>query len=182
MKILPRTQFGNPILRKKAEPVPLKFLKTQQFRRFIEDMFFTMYDAEGVGLAAPQVGVPYQLAVIEIRKTKMRPRIKPFPPTIIVNPKILLRSKETSSGWEGCLSFEGVRGLVPRSRKITVSCYNPAGEKKILELSGFPARVFQHEIDHLNGIVYVDRMKDMKTLITVEEFRKRVLKPRRKVG
>jgi peptide deformylase len=91
---------------------------------------------------------------------------------VIVNPKIVWKSKEKSHDWEGCLSLEGVRGLVPRHRKIRVRYTDEKGGRRERAVSGFLARVFQHEIDHLNGALYVDRMNDMKTLMTVGEFRK----------
>ena len=171
MKTLRRTKFGNPILRK----------KTQQISKipsdaFIKSMFYTMKRANGVGLAAPQVGKSWSIAVIEIKKTKVRPNIKPFQKTVIINPLISKRSAKMEKDWEGCLSFPSVRGLVPRHQSITVTFINEKGKKYVLKLTGFQARVFQHEIDHLNGILYIDRMRDIKTLMTMAEFEKRILK------
>ena len=171
MRILPRTKFGNPILREKAHPV-FKKVSVQ----FIQSMFYTMKRANGVGLAAPQVNKPWRLAVIEIKKTKTRPEIKPLEKTVIINPRILNRSKETVNDWEGCLSLPGIRGSVPRYKKITVEFTDNVGGKHTLRLTGFQARVFQHEIDHLDGVLYIDHMRDLKTLMTLDEFKKRVLK------
>lgn len=129
----------------------------------------------GVGLAAPQVGESLQLAVIEIKKTPIRPEVLPLAPTVIINPEILTVSREKISDWEGCLSFPNVRGLVPRHKSITVRYYDLSGQRHIVKLNGFQARVFQHEIDHLNGVVYVDRIEDAKSLMTLKEFKRRVL-------
>ena len=130
----------------------------------------------GVGLAAPQINRSIQLAVIEIKKSDIRPDVIPLKTTVIINPEITSYSKEENNDWEGCLSFPGVRGLVPRAKAITVKYLDEFGKAYILKLKGFQARVFQHEIDHLNGIVYVNRMEDMRTLMTFDEFKQRILK------
>ena len=100
----------------------------------------------------------------------------PLAPTVIINPVIVSHSKEQVVDWEGCLSFPNARGLVPRYKEIAVAYFDRHGKKQTAHVQGFQARVFQHEIDHLNGTVYVDRMKDMKSLMTLGEFKKRVLK------
>ena len=175
MKPLPITQFGNPILRNGASVVNVRFLATKQFRELTRAMLFTMRKVGGVGIAAPQVGKSIQLTVVEIKKSKVRPDTRPFPVSVIVNPKITKRSKEIISDWEGCFSLPDVRGLVPRHKSVEVHYYDAYGKRRIKKLTGLQARVFQHEIDHLNGILYVDRIKDMKTLMTLEEFKKRIL-------
>lgn len=179
MKVLLRTKLGNPILRKKAKKVPLKFLKTKKFKGLVKQMVYTMRRADGVGLAAPQIGLPMAIAVMEMRTTPTRPNIKPRGPIVIVNPKITKYSSKKVSDYEGCLSLGGVRAKVPRSEAITVEYYNEDGEKVIEKASGFWARIFQHEIDHLNGIAYIDRVEDTKTVMTVGEFKKRVLKEKK---
>jgi peptide deformylase len=176
MNRLPRTYFGNPILRMKAKRVASQKIGTPAFEHLIQAMFFTMRRVGGVGLAAPQIGKSIQLAVIEIEPTSLRPRIGAMGPTVIINPVIVSHSKKRVYDWEGCLSFTDARGLVPRYAEIVVTYLDRAGEKRKVRLKGFQARVFQHEIDHLNGAVYVDRMTDMKSLMTVAEFRKRVLR------
>ena len=180
MKILPRTQLGDPILRSKAKKVPLTFLKTPKFKTLVKRMIYTMHRADGVGLAAPQIGQPLALAVMEIRKVPTRPDLKPRKPIVIVNPRITKCGTKKTAGYEGCLSFDGVRGLVPRSESITVEYHNEKGEKIVEKASGFWARIFQHEIDHLNGVVYVDRVKDTRTFMTVDEFVKRVVNKNKK--
>jgi peptide deformylase len=176
MKTLRLTRFGNPILRNKTKKIrPAEVEKTFS-KALVKQMFFTMRRINGVGLAAPQIGKSIQLAVIEIDKTKTRPSVKPLKPTVIINPKILSHSKEVNYDWEGCLSFDGARGLVPRYNKVEVSYFDENFKKIVAQFTGFQARVFQHEIDHLNGLVYPERMTNMKDLITLEEFKKRILK------
>ena len=139
-------------------------------------MFYTMKRAHGVGLAAPQVGKSLQLAVIQVSPTKFRPNIQTLPKTVIINPRITWHSVSRVDDWEGCLSCMNIRGCVPRYSEIRVVYTDKEGKQVSKKLSGFLARVFQHEIDHLNGIVYVDRMRDTKTLMMLSEFEKRVLK------
>lgn len=176
MKTLPLTQFGNPILRTKAKKVPLSFLKTPAFKNLEKQLILTMRKTQGVGLAAPQVGVPMRIAVLEIRKTPTRPDVKHQGPLTIVNPVIKKYGPKKEKGWEGCLSLPEVRGQVNRPLAVTVEYINSEGKKVVEHATGLWARIFQHEIDHLNSTVYVDRMEDMKTLMTVPEFKKRVLK------
>ncbi len=149
-------------------------LRTRTFTALVRKMFSTMHAANGVGLAAPQVGRDMSFAVIEARKTKLRPDAAPLAKTVIVNPRIISHSRKMEYDWEGCLSLESVRGLVPRYKEITVECEDASGKKILRKLKGYHARVFQHEIDHLNGILYVDRMDDMRTLVTQKELEKRV--------
>lgn len=176
MKVFPRTQFGDPILRSKAKNVPLKFLKTVKFKKLTERMLYTMSRSNGVGIAAPQIDEPLKIAVMQMGPTPTRPKSAKKGPIIIVNPRIIKYSRDKVFDWEGCLSFNYVRGSVPRSKKVTVEYRNEKGEKINEEATGMWARIFQHEIDHLNGVVYVDRMNGMKTLMTLQEFKKRILK------
>lgn len=174
LKNLPLTYFGNPILRKKAKKIPTSEIRKASFQKLIGQMLFTMRKARGVGLAAPQIGESIQLAVVEIKKTDMRSRAS-LKPTVIINPEVVLRSKAKINDWEGCLSFPAARGLVPRYKSIVVKYLDESADEKVLKLKDFQARVFQHEIDHLNGILFVDRMKDMGTLMTLGEFEQRIL-------
>lgn len=150
-------------------------LHNPAFNKIVRRMFFTLRN-KGVGLAAPQVGQSLQFAVIEIRKTKLRPHVVPLEQTVVINPKITKRSKKRKYDWEGCLSFSGVRGLVPRHETITIRYTDMVGKNQTIKLKGFQARVFQHEIDHLHGVLYIDRMSDMSSLMTLSEFKKRILK------
>ena len=175
MKLLKKTQFGNPILRKKAAFVVSKKIGTKAFQQLIKKMLFTMRRSKGVGLAAPQIGRALHLAVVEITKSKIRPHVKLLAPHTVINPKILSTSRATQNDWEGCLSLSGVRGFVPRHKTISVRYIDESGKIQTKSFTGFQARVFQHEIDHLNGILFVDRMRDMKTLMTADEFKRRVV-------
>src|SRR3989344_3669021 len=179
MKVLLRTEFGNPILRREAKEIPHKFLKTAKFKKLVQRMIYTMRRVGGVGLAAPQVGIPLSISVMEVRPTTTHPTLKRKGPIIIVNPRIIKYSKKKVSDWGGCLSFKNVCGLVPRSDKIIVQYCNLDGVMVTDNASGLWARIFQHEIDHLNGNVYVDLITDMTSLMTLSEFKKRVLKKRR---
>lgn len=172
MKILSRTQFGNPILRKKAMRVSVADLKKRSFHKLVEQMFYTMKKANGVGLAAPQIGKPLQLAVLHVHATKFRPDLEEREKTVLINPKILRYGTTGEYDWEGCLSFPDVRGVVPRATKLDVEYTNLDGKKVRETINGFTARVFQHEIDHLHGIVYVDRMENMLSLSMLKEFQK----------
>jgi peptide deformylase len=175
MKRLPRTYFGDPLLRGKAKPVPLSEIKKPLFQKLIKRMFFTMREVGGVGLAAPQIGLPLQLAVIKIGKTPTRKNLTALPPIVLINPKIESHSKAELQDWEGCLSLPAVRGIVPRYKQIVVSYYDETGKKQRKTIDKFfVARVFQHEIDHLNGLLYVDRMRDMQNLMTLGEYMKRI--------
>jgi len=176
MKRLARSYFGDPVLRTRAKAVSHRDIPTRSFQKLIQAMFFTMRRVGGVGLAAPQIGKSIQLAVIEIKTTVLRPGIVPLSPTVIINPFIVSHSKGQVADWEGCLSFPNARGLVPRYKEIVVAYFDRHGKKQTVRVQGFQARVFQHEIDHLNGAVYVDRMEDMKSFMTLGEFKKRVLK------
>jgi peptide deformylase len=174
MKRLPRTQFGNPVLQKSAKLIPRNLFGSRSLKRLIAQMFFTVKRI-GVGLAAPQIGKSLQLAVIEIKKTPIRPDVRPLAKTVIINPRIVWASKKRINDWEGCLSCPRLRGLVPRCEYIKVEYFDEIGKKHVATLKGFQARVFQHEIDHLNGVVYVERMKNLKTLMMLQEFNARVL-------
>lgn len=172
MAILPRTYLGESILRERARPVPHATLKTTKFKALIRDMLRTMHAAYGVGLAAPQIGIAKRLAVLELRAPG-RADTKVWPKTVIVNPLIRKKSKTMVEDWEGCLSIPGLKGIVPRHRSIEVRYLDEHGARNIVRLTGYIARVFQHEIDHLNGMVYLDRMKDSRTLsFTSNPFKK----------
>ena len=171
MKQLPRTRFGNPILRQKAKRVSLKELQTLAMKRLIKDMFFTIEEI-GVGLAAPQIEKSLQLAVINVHPLPHRPNVETFK-RVIVNPKILKYSREQEAEYEGCLSFTGLRAEAHRSKRIQVSYTDEHGKKYTEWVEGFLARVFQHEIDHLNGVLFVDHVKDSHSIMTTEEFKLR---------
>jgi peptide deformylase len=170
-------QVGEPVLRAKALPVSPKEARSKPVQQLIEWMRETMRDAPGVGLAAPQIGVPLQIAVIEDRAETLRDippeqlaerERQPVPFQVVINPKIRLRGKEVEF-FEGCLSMPGFTAVVPRARMARVDCLNHRGETVSVQAIGWHARVLQHEIDHLNGIVYVDRMRS-RSLTTADNF------------
>ena len=135
-------------------------------------MIETMREYDGIGLAAPQVHQSLQISVIESQKNQRYEDAPDIPLTVLINPEITYMSEEKEEGWESCLSVNDLKGMVSRSTEIKVSAYNRAGERIELEAMDFVAVVLQHEIDHLNGIVYLDRMKDFQTLTHMKEFAK----------
>jgi len=167
-------KIGNPILRRKARPVPAHLFRTPSLRRFIRNMVSTMRRAQGVGLAANQVAQGRRVMVMECRGNRRYPKAASFPLRAYFNIRIVHRSKRKVKGWEGCLSIPGFRGLVPRSQRVTFRAVTPDGSKVEKTVSGFEARVVQHEVDHLNGLFYVDRMDGFKSWTHLEEFNRRL--------
>ncbi len=165
-------RLGNPVLRQIAQPVNLKELNDPDgdLQVLINDMVETMRTDGGVGLAAPQVSRSIQLVILECEENKRYPEAEGIPLTVLINPRITRYSDETAMGWESCLSLIDFRGLVRRSREVTVTAFNQEGEEMVIEATGFLAIVLQHEIDHLNGKVFLDRMEDLTQLAYMEEF------------
>ena len=174
MALLKIAKLGNPVLRQVAKPVDLNELTdpVSELQGFIDDMIETMYHEGGVGLAAPQVNQSIQIVVLEYAENKRYPGETSIPLTVLVNPVLSDYSKETKDGWESCLSLVDFRGLVTRSTTITLNAYDRHGGKIQKTVSGFEAVVLQHEIDHLQGFVFLDRMKDFTKLSYQEEFDK----------
>jgi peptide deformylase len=172
MAILKVARLGHPVLRKTADKVNIDQIPSDEIQRLIDDMIETMREYDGVGLAAPQVHQPLQISVIESEKNPRYPGSPEIPLTILINPEFNTMSEETVEGWESCLSVQDLRGRVSRSTDVKASAYNRAGEEIIIETGGFFAVVLQHEIDHLNGMVFLDRMDDFKTLSHMKEFEK----------
>ncbi|MDA0692468.1 MAG: peptide deformylase [Nitrospinae bacterium] len=165
-------RLGNPVLRQVAQPVNLKALNDPEcdIQILIDDMVETMHEEGGVGLAAPQVSRSLQLIIIEAEDNNRYPDREDIPLTVLINPVITHYSEEKAMGWESCLSLIDFRGLVPRSTEVTVEAFNRKGEKTVVEARDFLAIVLQHEIDHLNGIVFIDRMEDFTKLSYMKEF------------
>ena len=171
-------QVGEPVLRQQGRELDAAEIRSREIQELIEWMRETMHDAPGVGLAAPQIGLPLQLAVIEdkpeylrdiaLETLKERER-KPVAFHAIINPKITLIENETVAFFEGCLSLPGFTGLVSRARRVKVECLDHSGKPKMIEASGWYARILQHEIDHLQGTVYVDRMMP-RTFMSLDNF------------
>jgi peptide deformylase len=160
-------QVGEPVLRQRARPLTVDELRSTQIQRLIGQMRETMREAPGVGLAAPQIGFPLQLAVIEDREeylegvepTALAERERQVVPFhVIVNPQLSLVDGPPAVFFEGCLSIEGFGALVPRARAVRVECLNEHGEPMVIQAQGWYARILQHEIDHLQGTLYIDRM------------------------
>ena len=170
MAILKVARLGHPVIRTPAEAVPKETITSPQMQRLLDDMIETMHEYEGVGLAAPQVHLSKQIAVIEVQENRRYPGEGPVPLTVLINPKILGVSKKQLEDWEGCLSVIDFRGKVPRAESLDVEAYNRKGEKIRLTARGFFARVIQHECDHLAGKVFMDRMPDLSTLTHLQEF------------
>lgn len=158
--------MGNPVLRKIAEPIADP--TDPAVARLAADMIATMLDAPGVGLAAPQIAEPRRIVVFRVPAD--RGEGEEVANTVLVNPVIELLTDEKVLGWEGCLSIPGLRGLVPRYKHIRYRGYGLDGARIEREASGFHARVVQHEVDHLDGVLYLDRMDDLQLLVCTEEM------------
>jgi peptide deformylase len=171
MSLLKIARLGHPILRTLAEPVPADRVSTPEFQKFIDDMVETMRDSDGVGLAAPQVFVSERVIVAEVRGPNPRyPDAAGIPLAVLVNPVIAGHGETKEPGWEGCLSLPDIRGQVPRWAAITVDALDRTGQPVKVEAAGFFARIIQHEIDHLDGVMFLDRMDDLMTLTHLTEF------------
>lgn len=179
MKVLTRTQFGNPVLREVARQLTASEVRSAKIQQLILNMRYTLTEEQlGIGLAAPQVGEGIALAVIVIRPTKLRPGIEPFE-LVMINPKIVETKGRRKKMWEGCISAgSNVRAdlfaQVLRYSDVTVKYLDKNGHTQTKTLTGLNAQVVQHEVDHLNGVLFVDRVKDPKTYMTYQEYLKRV--------
>ncbi len=171
-------QAGEPVLREKAKPLSKAEITSREIQELIDWMRETMHDAPGVGLAAPQVGIGLQLAVIEdkpeytrdVKPELLKERArKPVAFHAIINPEIALDGPEDVVFFEGCLSLNGFTAVVPRALKVNVRCLDHRGEPREIRASGWYARILQHEIDHLQGTLYIDRMKP-RTFMPLENY------------
>ena len=172
MAILKVARLGHPVLRQQAEPVPVGEIKSAGVQRLIDDMVETMREYDGAGLAANQVHTLLQVAVIEVDTNPRYPDAPGIPLTVLINPVVTPLTEEQEDGWEGCLSVPDMRGLVPRHTAVRMEYYDREGKRQEVDAKDFFARVIQHETDHLNGIVYVDRMRDLRTLSHIAEWNK----------
>ena len=163
--LLKIVQAGEPVLRQAARPLTPEEIASAEIEQLIELMRRTMYDAPGVGLAAPQIGLPLQLAVIADSVEDPVKDRRPVPFHVIINPRITLGPDPPVEHFEGCLSVEGLQAMVPRAPQVTVEALDGAGKPVTIQASGWYARILQHEIDHLHGTLYVDRMRS-RTLST----------------
>jgi peptide deformylase len=172
MAILKVARLGHPVLRRPAPPVSLEVLRSPETQRFIDDMVETMREYDGAGLAANQVHTLKQIAVIEVLANPRYPDAPEIPLTVVVNPVVTPLTEETEDGWEGCLSVPDMRGVVPRYTAVRLQCLDREGQPIDVVAKDFFARVIQHETDHLNGTVYLDRMRDLSTLTHIAEWNK----------
>lgn len=173
MSILKVARLGHPVLRRPAQPVSPRELRSPAIQRLIDDMIETMREYDGVGIAAPQVHEPLQIACLRVRDNPRYPRAPRIPLTVLVNPTITPLSSESDDDWEGCLSIPDLRGVVPRFGRIRVVALDRKGRRRAFIAGGFHARVIQHEYDHLQGRVYLDRMRDFVSLAYVTELMKK---------
>jgi len=168
--LLQVAEMGNPVLRKVSREI--KNIKDQGIKSLIDNLIATIKDVDGVGIAASQVYVPIRLMVLASHPNSRYPNAPKMKPTAIINPKITSYSKEIIKDWEGCLSVPGIRGLVPRHKLIKVEYISREGKLIKKEFKDFIARIFQHEYDHLDGIIFLDRMEKTQEIITEKEYQK----------
>ena len=160
-------RMGHPVLRERSRPVEDFGPGLQEL---VQDMKDTMAAKNGAGLAAPQIGVSRRVVIFGVQKNSRYPDAEEVPFTVLVNPKITLLTREVEESWEGCLSVPGMRGVVPRYTRLRYSGFDEKGQPFEREATGFHAVVVQHEVDHLDGILYPQRMTDMSRFGFVEEL------------
>ena len=170
-------RMGNPILRQKAKEIPHNQIRSPEVQRLIDDLIETMREYDGIGLAAPQVHESVRLFVTgDIYDPEDDSQLL-LPAGVVINPEIKFLTPDEVAFWEGCLSVPDLRGLVPRPGKLRLTAYDRQGKKLELEAEGFAATVLQHEYDHLDGILFLDRMPDMKRLSFTREYARHVVAP-----
>ena len=175
MAILKVARMGHPVLRAKARPLSASEIRLPEVQRLIDDMFDTMHEYQGVGLAAPQVHESVRIFVAGFAADQDEEDDddsddRGVPQMALINPEITPIGREQVEDWEGCLSIPDIRGRVPRARQISVKAYDRHGKRIEIKVSGFTARVIQHETDHLDGVLFFDRMARLETLTFLEEF------------
>ena len=168
---LPIIQIGHPTLRARAREVAAAELDTPELHRICSDLVETMRAANGAGLAAPQVNIPLRLFAVEVGDNPRYPYKPRLGLRVLVNPIVRPISDETYASYEGCLSIPDLRGLLPRSTKVEVTYLDPTGNEHVERFGGLSAGTMQHELDHLDGILFPDRVEDPKSLCTWEMFR-----------
>ena len=153
-------RMGDPRLLERSREV--ERFGTKELQELLADMRDTMREADGAGLAAPQIGVPLRVVIFSVEANPRYPDAEPVPYTELVNPVLTPLSNEEEDGWEGCLSVPGFRGVVPRYTRLRYEGFDPVGRPIRRDVDGFHARVVQHETDHLDGILYPQRIRDMR--------------------
>lgn len=167
MAILKIARMGHPVLRAPARPLEQSEIGSPDVQRLIDDMFDTMREYEGIGLAAPQVHEGLRLFVAGVDDPEST-----MPPVVMINPVVESVGSAVEEDWEGCLSIPDVRGKVPRAAEIRVAAHDRTGRRVALTASGFPARVIQHETDHLDGVLFLDRMRSFDSLTYLTEYKR----------
>jgi peptide deformylase len=170
MAILKVARLGHPVLRRQAAPLAVEAIRSREAQQFIDDMVETMREYDGAGLAANQVHALAQVAVIEVQGNPRYPDAPHIPLMVMINPVVTPLTTEMEDGWEGCLSVPDMRGRVPRYTAVRLVCLDREGQPVDLVAKDFFARVIQHETDHLSGIVYLDRMRDLSSLSHLAEW------------
>jgi len=170
MSILKVARLGHPVLRTKAKALERSEIATPAVQQLIDDLIETMQEYHGIGLAAPQVHQGVRIFIAGIEEEDERTGETEIVPLAIVNPEVTALGRDLVEDWEGCLSIPDIRGKVPRNRRIRVRGFDRNGEPVDLELEDFAARVVQHEHDHLNGVLFFDRMKSFETLSFLDEY------------
>jgi peptide deformylase len=171
MAVLDIVRIGEPVLRGVAEPVGVDELATPTFQAFLDDLVVTMRAANGAGLAAPQVGVAKRVFCVEVHDNPRYPYKPDIDLRVLVNPELRVLSGETFMNYEGCLSIPDLRGLLPRALEVELTYTDREGHPVVEEIRGVSAGTFQHEQDHLDGVLFVDRVADTRTLTTWDGFR-----------
>ncbi|HET9467052.1 MAG TPA: peptide deformylase [Vicinamibacterales bacterium] len=170
MSLLKVARMGHPVLRSRAREIDRSELKQASTQKLIDDMIDTMHEYHGVGLAAPQIHEGLRIFVAAIAPESDDPLSPDDEPMVFINPVITPTGPEIVEDWEGCLSIPDIRGRVPRARSIKVTAMDRHGSKIDLSSRDFPARVIQHETDHLDGVLFFDRMRSFQTLSYLEEY------------
>jgi len=171
-------RIGHPLLLQKSEPIEL--FNTPRLDQLIEDLFDAMAEYDGAGISAPQIGQLFRVVVFEVEDNPRYPDKGPIPRTVLINPTIECLGDEMNNDWEGCLSVPGMRGSVQRFTHIRYAGYDAQGERFEREVSGFHARVVQHECDHLDGILYPQRITDMRLFGYKDEIKEFEVKATKK--
>ena len=167
-ELLDIAELGNPVIRTKTNKI--RDIRKPGISSLVEDMIFTASKVNGVGLAAPQVHQSISLFIVSSEPNERYPDAPDMKPFAVINPEIIWFSEEIQRDWEGCLSIPGIRGIVPRHKRIRVKYTDLSGQEIITDISDFPARIFQHEFDHLQGIVFLDRIESTADIYTEKEY------------
>ncbi len=170
IQLLQVAHLGHPVLRQKAKSV--KNIHDRKIQKLIDNLLATVMDVNSVGIAAPQVYESVRIFIVASHPNPRYPHAPEMAPTPMINPIIVTKSNKRAKDWEGCLSVPGIRGLVPRYTEVTVEYFNRKGKKQKQTFTDFVARIIQHENDHLDGIVFLDRLESTKDIITDKEYQK----------